>query len=142
MGHRTSLCLVTSSAFIGTVKDLYIDSWMTQHDTATSRTFLKVTLQAHRLWGYYLKEQPHRLHKMAVKNGRYFTRKKCTWYSIFWIFNNMFVKYRYFPFTVQSLMLGIALLPFENVRSVCDLSEQNNAKCVNKQQANSIILSC
>ena len=48
--------LVTSSAFIGTVEDLersvtlqnnrfylYIDSGMTQHDTATSRTFLKVT---------------------------------------------------------------------------------------------------
>ena len=50
------LHLVTSSAFIGTVEDLersvklqidylYIDSGMTQHDTATSRTFLKVTLQ-------------------------------------------------------------------------------------------------
>ena len=38
-------------------------------------------------------------------------------------------------------MLRIALLPFENGRSVCDLSEQNNAKGVNKQQDNLIILS-
>ena len=47
-----------------------------------------------------------------------------------------------FPFTVESVMLGIALLPFENGRSVCDLSEQNDAKCVNKQQGNLIISSC
>ena len=52
-----SLHPVTSSTFIDTVEDLersvtlqqilyiYIDSGMTQQDTATSRTVLKVTLQ-------------------------------------------------------------------------------------------------
>ena len=39
-------------------------------------------------------------------------------------------------------MLGIALCPFENERSVCDLSEQNDAKYVEKQQGNLIMLSC
>ena len=38
-------------------------------------------------------------------------------------------------------MLGIALRPFENGRNVCDLSEQNDAKCVDKQQGNLIVLS-
>ena len=39
-------------------------------------------------------------------------------------------------------MLGIALRLFENGRSVCDLSEKNDAKWVGKQQGNLIMLSC
>ena len=75
-----------------------------------------------------LKEHPHRPRKMAAKNGWYFTRKKCTWYHIFWIFNNIFVKYCYFPFTVKSVMSGIALLPFENGRNVCDFEREKWCK--------------
>ena len=62
---------MTRSAFICTVEDLersvtlqqiplYIDSGMTQHDTVTSRTFLKVTLQKvlnENLWSTFMSIQ-------------------------------------------------------------------------------------
>ena len=73
-----SLYLVTSSAFIGTVEDLersvtlqqiLFIYWirMTQHDTATSRTFLKVT------------PQPNQITERISKRRRVFPARGQSW---------------------------------------------------------------
>ena len=60
---------------------------------------------------------------------------KCTWYLILKLLYFIIFKYCYYLFTVSSLMLELGTSP-ENIRNVCNLSEQNDAKFIKKQEVN------